>query len=46
MKGLQLVRGWGSVGLGWEWVNPEICMGSVGVAASGDEGAGARQGGG
>lgn len=43
MKDLHLMRGWGSVGLGWEWVNPEICVGSVGVAASRDEGPGARE---
>lgn len=34
------------MGLGWEWVNPEIYVGSVGVAVSGDEGPEAQEGGG
>lgn len=46
MKALELMRGWGSVGLGWEWVNPGTCVGSVGVAVSEDEGVVAREGGG
>lgn len=30
--------------MGWEWVNAEICEGSVGVAASRDEAPGAQEG--